>query len=76
METIALVLMCLACFLVGMGAGCGIIWRPPSGTLRIDTSDPDDKPNLFLELNRDVGDIGEMETLVLNVSTENYLPHE
>jgi hypothetical protein len=47
-----------------------------AGTLRIDRSDPNDKPYIFLELNKGVGDISAKRRVVLKVSNENYLPRE
>ena len=44
------------------------------GTLRIESSDPDG-PYMFLELDKDVGDISGKKRVVLNVSTKNYVSH-
>lgn len=49
--------------------------KEPSGTLRIDTSDPDG-PYLFLELREDIPKVIEKEEVVLEVNTENYISHE
>lgn len=66
--------------LVGLGIGI-IIGRyiskstyqtKPIGTLRIDTSDSDG-PYLFLELDKNVGDIYSEEYVCFRVNTENYL---
>lgn len=43
------------------------------GTLRIDSSDPEDKPYIFLELNKGVGDISRRSVVTLKVSTKSYL---
>ena len=43
------------------------------GTLRVDTSDPDDQPYMFLELSKNVGDITSKKSVLLKVSTENYI---
>lgn len=45
----------------------------PVGTLRVDSSVPDEPPMLFLEINRGVGDILERDLVMLEVSTESYL---
>lgn len=44
----------------------------PIGTLRIDTSDSDG-PYMFLELDKNIGDICLEEYVRLRVSTESYL---
>lgn len=43
------------------------------GTLRVDTSDPDDNPYMFLELSKDVTDVTSKKSVLLKVSTENYI---
>ena len=43
------------------------------GTLRIDSSDPDDGPYMFLELNSRTGDVSRRKVVTLKVSTESYL---
>lgn len=45
----------------------------PVGTLRVDSSVPDEPPMMFLEINRGVGDILERDSVILEVSTESYL---
>lgn len=43
------------------------------GALRIDTSDPDDNPYLFLELSTDLNLVLSQEYVVLKVNTSNYI---
>lgn len=43
------------------------------GTLRIDSSDPESDPYIFLELNRGTGDVSRRKVVTLKVSTESYL---
>lgn len=50
--------------------------RSKVGTLRIDRSDPDDQPYMFLELNKGVGDISTRTYVTLDVSTENYISQQ
>ena len=62
---------------IGM-LGCGLLMlvfgrEKPLGTLRIDTSDPDDGPYLFLELSCDPRLIMSQKTVLLKVNTESYL---
>lgn len=46
------------------------------GALRIDKSDPTDKPYMFLEIKRSVGDISKRKFVVLRVKREDFIPHE
>ena len=48
----------------------------PVGTLRIDTSDPDDGPYLFLELASDPRTLMGRKTVTLDVNTESYISQE
>lgn len=43
------------------------------GTLRIDSSDPESEPYIFLELNKGTGDVSRRKVVTLKVSTESYL---
>lgn len=43
------------------------------GTLRVDQSDPDDEPYLFLELNSSIDAVRKREYVTLKVNTENYI---
>lgn len=46
------------------------------GALRIDKSDPTDKPYMFLEIKRGIGDISRRKFVVLRVKQEDFIPHE
>ncbi len=48
----------------------------PVGSLRIDRSDPDDGPYLFLELSKDVEEIYRKKYVTFKVSLKNFIPHE
>lgn len=67
-------------FMIGMIIGWGltvtISRRKSVGSLRIDTSDPDDSPYLFLELSKDVGEIYAKKYITLRVSIKNFIPHK
>lgn len=67
-------------FLIGILAGCVVtlfIFRMRSvGSLRIDTSDPDDEPYLFLELSKDVGVVCQRKHVTLKVNAKSFTPHE
>lgn len=70
--------------LVLAGMGIGIIfttifrYRKSIGFLRIDQSDPYDKPYMFLELksNQNIADICKKDFVTLQVKVENYISHE
>ena len=46
------------------------------GTLRIDRSDPDDGPYMFLELDKGVGDISKKKHVMLKISNESFISHK
>ena len=53
----------------------GLVTRKkPIGTLRIDESDPNEEPYIFLELNRDVSSVRTKKRVMLAVLDKNYLP--
>lgn len=47
-----------------------------AGTLRIDNSDPFDKPYMFLELDKGMSDISSKKHIVLSVKRKDYIPHK
>ena len=65
--------------LIGMGIiiGCVITMIVSRvftiGTIRVDNSDPDDAPYLFLELERNVGAITSKKYVTFKVKVENYI---
>ena len=65
--------------LVGIGfmIGCvmaALIFRTfIIGTLRVDTSDPDDRPYMFLELTKNVQAVMRKKYVVLKVNTKNFI---
>ncbi len=67
-------------FAIGVLIGCVLtvtISRIKSvGSLRIDTSDPDDSPYLFLELSNDVGEVYRKKYIILRVNIKNFIPHK
>ena len=66
--------------LIGLAVGTGIgylITRPkPSGYIRIDRSDPDESPMLFLESRIGIHELSKKKYVVYEVKTENYISHE
>lgn len=65
-------------FIIGIAVGSVmtiIITKPrPIGVLRIDTSDPDSPPYLFVELSRGIGDIASKGQVIFDVKVENLIP--
>ena len=47
-----------------------------SGALRIDHSDPQDGPYLFLELEKGIYDISKRHYILLEVKLKNYYSHK
>lgn len=72
--------------LIGLCAGLIIGWRvskkvtaeKPIGTLRIDNSDPEDGPYLFLELTptADINYIKTKKHVTMQVRVKNYISHD
>lgn len=50
-----------------------LCYEKPIGDLRIDCSDPDDGPYMFLELEQGTDVIGRRKRVTLNVNTINYI---
>lgn len=66
----------IICFCVGIAAGIilHIFFSRIKlvGALRVDNSDPDDGPHLFLELSKDIGFIRRKKYVVLKVNLKSY----
>lgn len=43
------------------------------GVLRVDRSDPDDQPYMFLELSKSADSVTSKKYVILKVSTKNYI---
>lgn len=69
----------IICLLVGLLIGALVtclifrIKKRTIGTLRVDQSDPDDEPYLFLELTSNVDTIKRHKHVTFRVNVENYL---
>ena len=79
--TLILVLMTAIPLLLGVAIGiftAKVIFREkPIGSLRVDDSDPDSGPYLFLELDPNGADtIYKKKYVWLRVRIENYIPHK
>lgn len=67
-------------FLVGVLIGTIIyaiaVKTASVGTLRIDQSDPEDSPYLFLELDKHVAIISSKKYIIMKVERRNYISHD
>jgi len=63
-------------FTIGVIAGKFIHRDRPIGDLRVDHSDLDGGPYLFLELDTDVPSIMNKSRVVLRVKVKDFLPHK
>lgn len=67
-------------FLVGVLIGTIIyaiaVKTASIGTLRIDQSDPEDSPYLFLELNKNITAISSKKYVTMKVDLRNYISHD
>jgi hypothetical protein len=61
-----------------VGSVCSVIVAriKSVGTLRVDTSDPDDSPYLFLELSKDIGEVYRKKYITMNVNLKSFIPHK
>lgn len=70
----------LLIFIIGLAVGLiikTIISRVKSvGTLRVDASDPDSQPYLFLELKKDVQAISRKNYVSMKVNIRDYISHK
>ena len=61
---------------VGVGIGCIIRRHKPSGYIRIDRSEPDEPPMLFLESHIGIHELSKKKYVTYKVKMENYISHE
>jgi hypothetical protein len=81
MNTVIIIIALVGCFIFGIITGACIIVRDHKGrvigTLRVDRSDPDEPPYLFLELmNEGYAKLQTQEYVTFQVLRENYIPRE
>lgn len=72
------IVIAVAMFVVGIIVGIMIANKhnKPIGTLRIDQSDPDEAPYLFLELSEDPMKLMSSTYVTLKVNAKNYISHK
>lgn len=67
----------LAGILIGLLVSKFVFKDKPIGSLRVDKSDPDSKPYLFLELDAGgMSDIYKKQSVRLRVKIKNYISHK
>ena len=67
------VLIGILCFILGFVMKIFIFRTKPIGILKVDESDPEDGPYLFLELEVNPNVIKQARTVTLKVDTKNYI---
>lgn len=74
-NIVILIGICLLGILAGYLLGMIKYEKKPVGTLRVDQSDPDDSPYLFLELDDSaiINKVTKMKEVTFRVNTENYI---
>lgn len=73
-----MILICVICTIIGVITGVtmhkklSVTNSKPSGTIRVDISDPDG-PFLFLELNDDLATVCAKTKIVCTIDTKSYI---
>jgi hypothetical protein len=67
------VLIGISCFILGCVVTRFIFRTKPIGTLKVDESDPEDGPYLFLELSTNPNAIKQKQYVTLKVDTKSYI---
>jgi len=62
--------------LLGVLIGIAVSHRRSVGYLRVDCSDPDSAPYLFIELNVPIARLLRSKTVRVKIKREDFLPHE
>lgn len=73
---ITAIIVAVISFGLGILVGTIIHRDRPIGDLRVDHSDPDGGPYLFLELDTDVPTIMRKSHVMLRVKVKDFLPHK
>ena len=67
------VLLVIAGIILGYISAVVIKHEEPVGTIRIDSSDPDDGPYLFLELETSVAELKKQPSVRVKIDTKSYI---
>lgn len=77
---LAIVIVSIGAMIIGIAIGFSFgkakYHQWPIGDLRVDQSDPDSPPQLFLELDKNVPTVMTKKYVVLRVKVEDFIPHE
>lgn len=76
MEAVICCLIFVRGIVVGLAVGTAMICKSSVGNLRIDRSDREDGPFIFLELSEDIDKIEDRSCVILKVRSENFIPHK
>lgn len=75
-----IVIVAIGAMIIGVAIGFSIgkakYYQWPIGDLRVDQSDPDSPPQLFLELDKDVPAVMTKKYVAFRVKVEDFIPHE
>lgn len=75
-----IVIVAIGAMIIGVAIGFSIgkakYYQWPIGDLRVDQSDPDSPPQLFLELDKDVPAVMTKKYVAFRVKAEDFIPHE
>lgn len=73
MNYLILGLIFIAGVIAGVGGAILVLLKTKGGTLRIDRSDPDSEPYMFLELTESLPSVMRKKYVVFRVNLENYI---
>ena len=70
------IVLILLGMLIGIGIGYLLMRPKSSGYIRIDRSEPDEPPKLFLESHIEIYELSRKKHVTYEVKNENYISHE
>ena len=73
MNYLILGLIFIAGIIAGVGGAILVLLKTKGGTLRVDRSDPDSEPYMFLELTESLPSVMRKKYVVFRVNLENYI---
>ena len=73
MNYLILGLIFIAGVIAGVGGSVLALLKTKGGTLRVDRSDPDSEPYMFLELTESLPSVMRKKYVIFRVNLENYI---
>ena len=73
MNYLILGLIFIAGVIAGVGGAILVLLKTKGGTLRVDRSDPDSEPYMFLELTESLPSVMRKKYVIFRVNLENYI---